>query len=104
MLALGRYQARICRCGFHESLTADPANHFTFDVRVCPVCRGAAQFARTQDAADARHRKTHSRDNEAAPGPDPADGRRMFTRLLSPQEAATRRNSPVGGATRPPRQ
>ena len=44
MLALGRYRAKVCACGYHESLTGDPSNHFTFDVRTCPVCKGQAQF------------------------------------------------------------
>lgn len=91
MLALGRYRAKVCACGYHESLANDPDLYFTFDVRTCPVCRGQAQFKRIQDADDEAIRKQQG--EKRPPGtPDPADGRRVVTRLMSPQEVQLQRN------------
>jgi hypothetical protein len=89
MLALGYYEAGVCECGFHESLTGDKANHFTFDTKTCPVCRGSAKMARIQ--ADADERSDKSLGEHPAPGLSRAgDGRRMFVRRMSPLEVAAK--------------
>lgn len=83
MLILGRYEAKVCDCGFHESLTNDKVNHFGFEVRTCLVCRGAAKYARIQDEVDEQERKA-LKDNPRAYRS--SDGRRVFTKLLSGDE------------------
>ena len=90
MLALGKFEAGLCECGWHEDLTGDPDNHFTFVERVCPVCRGSAQQTRMQHAADEAFDKTLG--DKPPPGaPRPADGRRTAVRLMGPDEVAERR-------------
>lgn len=91
MLHLGRFEARICDCGFHESLTGDKANHFGFEVKTCLVCRGAARFARIQEDADEQERKA-LKDNPRAPRS--SDGRRVFTKLMSSDEVAALPHGP----------
>lgn len=91
LIALSRYEAGLCECGWHESLTGDKANHFTFDVKVCPVCSGAQRFARIQGAADQAQRDRLGEDVPPST-PDPADGRHVFTRLMSPAEVESRAN------------
>lgn len=86
MLALEYYRRGVCECGFHESLTV-PENHFTFDVKVCPVCRGAAKMARLQEHADEQSDKALG-DNPAPGLHRSGDGRRTFIRQLSPLEVA----------------
>lgn len=102
MLALLRYRAKVCACGYHESLTNDPANHFTFEVKTCPVCRGAARFGRMQQAEDERQRKAMG-PNVPAIAPSPADGRRTITRLMSPDEVGQLRTpaAPEAAASAP---
>lgn len=81
------YEHGVCECGFHESLTTDRSNHFTFDVRECPVCKGAAKFARIQQHADEQADKRLGDD----PPPTAAragDGRRTYLRQMSPLEVA----------------
>jgi hypothetical protein len=100
MLGLGRYKAKICACGFHESIASDPENHFTFDQRICPVCKGSAQYDRVLQDADERQRKQMG-DNTPANAPRLADGRHVRTRRMSPQEIAERRASSPGSTGRP---
>ena len=52
LLALATYEAGLCECGWHKDLTDDRSNHFTFDDRTCPVCKGTAQVV--ADAAGGR--------------------------------------------------
>jgi hypothetical protein len=87
MLAYGQYEAGLCDCGYHESLATDPSNHFTFEEKVCPVCRGSARYGRIQQAAD--EAATKARGEHAPPAmPHPADGRRTFARKLGDHEVA----------------
>jgi hypothetical protein len=79
----------VCACGYHESFANDPTNHFTFDVRVCPVCKGSAQFGRMVKHADDKRQQARERrrgDDGSAPIEDPADGRKIITRLMNPLE------------------
>lgn len=85
MLGLGIYEAGICECGIHESLTSDPSNHFTFEQRTCSVCRGVARYGRMMAHSDDLARKTIG-ENPPPGTPDPADGRRLFVKMLSPLE------------------
>jgi len=98
MLALDIYRRGVCACGFHESLTEDRANHFTFDQRTCPVCRGVAKMARLQAHEDEQAEKALGQN--PAPGiPRLADGRRTFVRMMSPLEVAAlsaRKSAPDG--------
>lgn len=98
MLALGRFELKLCACGFHEALTSDPTNHFTFDERVCPVCRGGARYERKRAREDDEVR---TKLGDKSPT-DPTDGRRIYTRLMSPDEVeeVRHRRSSRGG---PPR-
>lgn len=101
MLKLARYEAGVCACGYHESIATDPTYHYTFETKVCPVCKGAAQFGRIQHDADEQFRK--ARGEKAPPGsPDPADGRRTMTRVMTPAEVAERRASSPQSKARPP--
>lgn len=87
MLALKEYEAGVCECGIHESLTSDTSNHFTFGDRVCPVCRGLKQYGRIKAAEDEGHRKARYGDKTPPPeSPDPADGRHTHVRLMSHDE------------------
>jgi hypothetical protein len=88
MMALGRYEADCHECGYHWSVLNDTDNVFMPEHRVCPVCRGARRFERIQDNADKAYRKQ----NEDKPlAPDPSDGRTLYMRQLSPEEAAALR-------------
>lgn len=87
MEALSIYERGVCSCGFHESLTNDKANAFTFEVKTCPVCRGAAKFDRIQQHSDEQSDKTLG-DNPPPGLSRSADGRRTFIRQMSPLEVA----------------
>ncbi len=91
-MALGRFEAGLCACGFHESLTGDKSNHFAFETRVCPVCAGGSKLARIYEASDKAFRERLG-DNPSPATPDPSDGRHVFTRLQSPAEVEQRRQS-----------
>lgn len=92
MIGLARFEAKVCDCGFHEALARDPGNHFTFDVDACPVCKGAAQYGRVLAASDEQARKALG-ENRPPATPDPADGRRVLTRLMAADEVAARRTN-----------
>lgn len=84
LLGLAEYEKGLCECGWHESLTADKTNHFTYETRTCPVCGGGERFTRI--LADRDEKK---RGEKPAPGRvDPADGRRVLSRLMTPTEVA----------------
>lgn len=88
MLALAQYEAGICGCGFHKSLTHDKANHFTWAEDTCPVCAGASRYMRRQAAEDEKAIEALGGDpSPLAPRPD--DGRYTYTKLLTDAEAAT---------------
>jgi hypothetical protein len=85
MRGLAAYERGICDCGFHESLTGDKANHFTFGTRTCPVCAGWDRYKRILGAQDEKMRAPLG-ENPPANRVDPADGRRDFPRLQTPAE------------------
>jgi hypothetical protein len=86
LLALAKYEAEICQCGFHPSIANDETNVFQPGTRTCPVCQGAAVWQRVLADGDEKAAKS----NKDAPPttPQPADGRHMFMRLMTPQEVA----------------
>lgn len=85
MRALDAYEAGICRCGFHSSLTANRDNFFTFEDRRCAVCARSEVYARIQDHDDEKAMKAFG--DDPAPGqPRPTDGRSTFLRRMSPDE------------------
>ncbi len=85
LLALAQYESGVHECGFHWSLLEDKSNVFMPEHKVCPVCRGATRYARIQNKADEGARKQNENNPHA---PDPADGRSLYMRQLSPHEAA----------------
>lgn len=97
MLALGIYEAQVCECGFHASLANNPANFFTFETKVCPVCAGVAKFGRRQSDADEKEVKARHGEDDPPPNATlPDDGRRMFVRQMSPDEVARLRQRSAG--------
>ena len=88
--ALVAYEAGICRCGFHSSITADRSNFFTFEDRRCSVCAQAEKYGRIQDSSDEAAVKAMG--ETPPPGiPRPTDGRQTFLRRMSPTEVAEAR-------------
>lgn len=92
MLALAQFEAEVCSCGFHPLIARDKSNYFTPESQVCPVCAGQAQSDRMQHDRD----KGHESDPPSAPRP--SDGRKMFMRLLTPEQVEAEREKRV---TRP---
>jgi hypothetical protein len=95
MRGLDAYEADIGPCGWHKSLTSDKSNHFTFEDEFCPVCAGVERYSRIQADRDEKWRKQMG-DNLPSSHPRPSDGRRTFTRLMSPDEVSARRASGSG--------
>ena len=89
MLALAQYEAGVGPCGFHKSLTGDPANHFTFEEETCSVCRGAALYDRVQKERD----KATLGDKPDPKSPWPSDGRSTHIRMMTNAEVEQRRAS-----------
>lgn len=90
MAGLVAYEGKICNgCGWHETLATDKDNYFTFESARCPVCAGHARLGRIHAAADERHRKAMG-DNPPADRVEPGDGRKVMSRLMSPEEVARR--------------
>lgn len=87
MLAgLAEFEDGQCRdCGWHESLTSDKSNRFTFEIKHCPVCAGAEQFHRVLHDKDQKRLKALG-DNPPARRKDSADGRKVLSRLMAPDE------------------
>lgn len=89
MLGLKEYQSRICACGFHESLIADPT---TFGVRfqspVCPICAGIDQWDRIQRARDDEETKLPRGAKAKPEDPLPSDGRRTVLVPFDPSQPA----------------
>lgn len=85
------YEAELCACGFHSSLT-DPENGhaFTFVERRCPVCAAAAKYGRIQDANDDAAAKAAG-ENAPPTADKPGDGRRTFMRRMTAAEVADRK-------------
>lgn len=90
LLALGFYEAGVCSgCGFHESLTSDLSNHFTFSESTCNTCRGSAQYGRKLSELDKREAEIMAK---APPlTPRASDGRKVYMRLMSEGEVTERR-------------
>jgi hypothetical protein len=83
-------EAGICDCGFHESLTSDLENHFTFDVKVCNVCKGWDQYRRVQAEDDERIVKALG-EKPAGVTPRPMDGRKTVPRMKTAAEVEASR-------------
>lgn len=81
MLALALYERGVCSCGFHQSLTRDKANVFTFEEVVCSVCAGVSRYSRIQGDADDKALKAIG-DNASPGSARPGDGRRTFTKIV----------------------
>lgn len=90
LLALRAYQAGVCACGIHESLASDTSNYFTFPQKVCPVCKGLAQYQRILQDEDKRAEEQLK--DQPPVTPRPSDGRRLYVRQMSPLEVAERRS------------
>lgn len=91
-----QYEADVHDCGYHWSVANDLENVFAPEYRVCRVCQGAARVARHQDSRDRAFRDAN-KDHPASP--DPADGRHMVMRLMSPYEAEQWRASQSSQST-----
>lgn len=89
MLGLDLYEDGICACGFHESLTQDKSNHFTFEDKTCGVCGGASQWSRIQADKDEQALKAMG-ENVPPAVKRPSDGRRTFIRPMSDLEVEQR--------------
>lgn len=91
MAGLTAYEAHVCSgCGWHEAVARDKANYFTFAEERCPVCAGHARLGRIHAASDERHRKALG-DHPPADRVEPGDGRKVLSRLMSPEEVARRK-------------
>lgn len=90
MLALAEYEAGVCACGFHKTLTRDKSNVFSPETDHCPVCAGWATYGRIQ-AKDDREQEERLGKDPAPKRPRPGDGRRVFMRMTPagsvPQQA-----------------
>lgn len=103
LLALAVYEAGICSCGFHESLTSDKSNYFQPEHRVCPVCAAADKWSRI--TADADQQAAKARGDKAPPSlTHPEDGRKLYVRRLTEAEVAARRSRLGTSAPGPTRQ
>lgn len=79
LLALAVYEAGVCQCGWHTSLTTDPDVDFALKFgQPCQVCAATAKYGRILGESDTKVRKQIGK-NPAAP--DPADGRRLSVQL-----------------------
>lgn len=87
MLALTEYEAGICSCGFHESLTRDKSNVFSFELDHCPVCAGGERYGRLQEKEDAEEVDKLG-ESPAPTAPRPSDGRRVLMRMKPAASAA----------------
>jgi len=83
LLGLARYEAELCMCGYHPSLTdPDAGNVFTPESRTCHVCGGMAVWQRIE------HEQQAKTPHDAPPRtPRHLDGRHSYMRMLTPQEA-----------------
>lgn len=79
-MALAIYDRGICECGYHSSLTSDPANQFEIQDRTCNVCGALARYSRIQQENDAEVERRAGGDKMPAKAPRPSDGRRTGVR------------------------
>lgn len=89
LLALARFDAEVCSCGYHPSVARDESNYFRPETHKCPVCAGQAQVDRMQRDRDEAHAAAHKNDGPAAPRP--GDGRKSYMRLLTAEQVAEER-------------
>lgn len=84
MQALTEYEAKVCDCGFHESVAdTDPDLELVF--RTCPVCAGTAQQMRVIAAQDDKAVEKLGK----TPAPEavrPDDGRHIGLRRKMPAQ------------------
>lgn len=70
-------------CGLHSSILADPENHrFTFDARVCAVCKAQDTYGRVVAERDEKQ----SLKDAPANVPRPGDGRHIYLRPVTDDE------------------
>lgn len=97
---LERHDREACPgCGLHESILADPEhNHFTFEDRLCSVCKGQDMYGRIIADRDDQEIKRKYGDSEPPPNAArPGDGRHIYLRPMTPEEVAARHPRPNGG-------
>lgn len=80
MLGLAEYEAGICECGFHQSLTRDKGNVFSFEVDHCPVCAGKERYGRLQSQDD-QDEVAKLGENPSPKLPRPWDGRQVVMHM-----------------------
>lgn len=98
MLGLAQYEAETCPgCNLHKSILDRPdAHRFTFEERVCNVCKAQDTYGRL--VAD-RDEKARKRIENAPPSvPRPGDGRHIYLRPLTPEEIERVTKRQKGGA------
>lgn len=88
MVALCRYEAGLCECGFHRSQTTDPDFWWEFEDYTCPVCASGEVRGRVQAAEDQDEAKRLG-ENPAPTLPRESDGRRTGVRPATPAEIET---------------
>lgn len=75
MAGLAIFEKGIHACGYHLSLTSDPANHFKVEQSECLLCANLARFDRVQGEADQRELRQIGGDSAPAGAPRSSDGR-----------------------------
>lgn len=95
LLALARYDAGVCACGFHRDIASDDDNTFMPVVESCPVCAGQDTQRRVLESQDESFVKA----NEGADPmrPRPWDGRHLRMRFVPPDEAERLRGGGSSG-------
>lgn len=87
MLALAHYEAGICDCGHHRSRAWDPSQPFQLEIEKCPLCADLEVQGRIRAKAD---KAAAERVKDSPERSRPDDGRKVYVRHLSPEEAAAR--------------
>lgn len=90
LLALGQYEAGLCDCGIHKSISHDKTHVFTLEAEWCPLCQALAVQKRELDNldSDAFERAGNDRVKRL-----PSDGRRTYLRELTTTEIEERRSA-----------
>lgn len=94
LLALALFEAEVCSCGYHPSVTAEE-HAVLFAEKVCPVCKDVAAAERIQHENDESARESMKK--SPPDKPRPWDGRKSYVRLLTPEQAAVEREKQKGG-------
>lgn len=85
LLGLALYEAGVCECGYHQSLTSDPTNRFSVTADTCNVCAAIAVHARVQHEADQQVERAGGVDDKPDPRTRrPTDGQRISVRQAPP--------------------